>query len=110
MPVVMQKKPGGGPAQKAGGSDKSALKASVPTPVFVAVILVVLLVVAVLAYRAFAPERANWDNAREGAPVTRSALQEPPPVTRSPAGTSGAAQQEQQPQQPAGTELPPDTP
>lgn len=110
MPVVMRKSGQQDRPSPEGASDASPAitRAAIPTPVFVAVILLVVLVVAILAYRSFGPP-PKWDNAREGQPVDRSVLSAPPPVARH-EGTPGkpGAGDQGTPQTPAGTELPPD--
>lgn len=109
MPVVMRNTGPAGSTERQTGSGGGLKGATVPTPVFVAVIVVVLLVVLFFAYRLFGPP-PRYDNAREGAPVTRDMLAPPPPVQRRDAGGAGkpGAPQGDPAQTDVGQELPPD--
>lgn len=64
-------------------------RTSVSTPLLVGIIAVVVLVVLFVAYRMFGPSSdGDWDNTREGPPVSGSALTPPPPVNRLSPGAS----------------------
>ncbi len=110
MPVVVNKSgPQKGPASSStssptGGQTKQPV--TVSTPVFIAAVGLVLLIVAFLAYRTFGPS-GGWDNSKTGAPVTAGALGAPPtPHGSGQAGSETPSQGATQDAMP-GTEMPP---
>jgi hypothetical protein len=93
-------------------SDVSLKRKEIPSGVFVGAIALFVLIVLFIAYRVFAPSDGGWDNSRQGAGVTQSALSGPPPVRPAGSGQQGkpGAPQDNAPQEPVGAELPPDHP
>jgi len=116
VPVVLNK-PGRGSRpssadDSAATSDGSLKRKEIPSGVFVAAIVIIVLIVGLIAYRIFSPSDGGWDNSRQGATPSQSALSGPPQLRPGGPGQQGkpGAPQDSAPQEPVGAELPPDHP
>lgn len=97
MPVVMRKtNPDSGSDSPVAGSEDQRPRGTpreVSPAVFIGVIALVVLIVAFIAYRMFAPGE-TWDNAKQGQNPNLSSLSAPPPLNPrlSGAGQGGGAE------------------